>query len=131
MKEFTKHERTNVAEMRPYVKNEDLTGISVGEGVTPKEGGWIAQDPTNHNDKWYVSEKYYNENFSKQKQEIKEPTDTYIDRLNIERNELAIKLDKLTVALQENKVPPSAVDILTEQKLVMVDYLDILNKRLN
>jgi len=56
--------------------------------------------------------------------------ETYLDRLNKERNELAIKLDKLTIALLNNTVPPSAVDILTEQKLVMVDYLEILNRRL-
>ena len=63
-KEFSKHERTNIAEMRPYVKGEDLKGISVGNDIKPAVGGWIARDPDNHKDQWYVAADYYKANFA-------------------------------------------------------------------
>ena len=66
MKEFTKHKRTNLAELTPYTSEEDLLGISISD-VDKKagfEGGWIARNPKNHEDKWFVSKEYYADNFA-------------------------------------------------------------------
>lgn len=63
MSEFKKYRRTNIAEMRPYVPGEDLEGISVSDVDTPQEGGMIARNPNDHEDKWYVSHTYFAENF--------------------------------------------------------------------
>ena len=50
--------------MRPYVLGEDLTGISVSDEDEPKNDmGMIARNPKNHNDKWYVAKKYFEDNF--------------------------------------------------------------------
>lgn len=45
--------------MRPYVPGEDLTGISVSAQDTPEEGGYIARNPENHKDQWYVAKAYF------------------------------------------------------------------------
>lgn len=64
MSKFKKYRRTNIAEMRPYIKGEDLSGISVSEVDNPKtDMGMIARNPNNHKDKWYVARKYFEENF--------------------------------------------------------------------
>jgi hypothetical protein len=64
MSEFKKYKRTNVAEMRPYVKGEDLTNISVSAVDDPEtDMGMIARNPKNHSDMWYVARKYFQENF--------------------------------------------------------------------
>ena len=64
MNEFKRYRRTNVAEMRPYVKGEDLTGISVSEQDDPEtDMGMIARNPKNHSDKWYISRAYFEENY--------------------------------------------------------------------
>ena len=45
MSEFKRYRRTNIAEMRPYVKGEDLTGISVSEQDDPEtDMGMIARN---------------------------------------------------------------------------------------
>jgi len=60
---FQKYQRKGLlSEMRPYVSGEDLTGISVSPKDTPEEGGMIARNPEDHNDKWYVSKKYFKDN---------------------------------------------------------------------
>lgn len=65
---FEQYLRTNVAEMRPHIVGEDMAGISVQEsqwGLTELPGGMIARNPKNHDDKWYVTEDYFKENFIK------------------------------------------------------------------
>lgn len=57
------YRKKNVQPMRPYVPGEDMTGISVSTGDTPELGGMIAQNPTNPKDKWYVSKKFFEENY--------------------------------------------------------------------
>ena len=61
---------------------------------------------------------------------LDEAEETYMDRLIIERDELDIKYEKLTKALENKTVPDSAIDILTEQSCYMEDYLSVLNKRI-
>ena len=65
---FQKYRRTNIAEMRPYVDGEDLSGrVSVSEADkengSPKPGDMIARNPANHNDQWLVSADYFVDNF--------------------------------------------------------------------
>lgn len=64
MTEFKRYRRTNVAEMRPYVPGEDLTGVSVSDVDFPEEDhGMIARNPKNHRDQWYVARQYFEDNF--------------------------------------------------------------------
>jgi len=61
---FKKYKRTNIAEMRPYIKGEDLTDISVADVDVPYVNmGMVARNPQNHKDQWYVARKYFNDNF--------------------------------------------------------------------
>lgn len=61
---WKKYQRTNIAEMRPYILGEDLTGISVSKEDNPeKDHGMIARNPDNHNDQWYVARNYFLKNF--------------------------------------------------------------------
>ena len=64
MSEFKKYRRTNIAEMRPYVFDENLFEISVAEVDDPhNDMGMIAKNPNNYKDQWYVARKYFNDNF--------------------------------------------------------------------
>lgn len=66
------YRRTGLSEMRPYVLGESLEGISVSEpdknhiaycldsGKNP--AGYIARNPKNHADQWYVAQAYFEEN---------------------------------------------------------------------
>ena len=64
MSDWKKYRRTNIAEMRPYIKGETLEGISVSDvDYPPTDMGMIARNPQNHMDQWYVARKYFEENF--------------------------------------------------------------------
>lgn len=63
MEEYKNYRKKNVQPMRPYVVGEDLTGISVNEEDTPEEGGMIAINPHNSEDKWYVGKKFFEDNY--------------------------------------------------------------------
>lgn len=61
---WKKYRRTNIAEMRPYIPGEDLTGISVSDVDKPeRDKGMIARNPKNHKDQWYVARAYFEDNF--------------------------------------------------------------------
>lgn len=63
MEDFKQYKRKGLSEMRPYVKGEDLTGVSVSEVDSPENDmGMVARNPLNHADKWYVSRKYFEDN---------------------------------------------------------------------
>lgn len=49
--------------MRPYIPGEDLTGISVSDSDSPEDGGMIAINPNDPSDKWYISKKFFEENY--------------------------------------------------------------------
>jgi hypothetical protein len=78
--EFKKYKRTNVAEMRNVVFGEDLTGISISnpDKALMKEfpnvfaQGYIARNPENHKDLWYVAKDYFDKNF----EEVKDQSTT-------------------------------------------------------
>jgi hypothetical protein len=63
MSEFKNYVKTGITPMRPYVPGEDLTGVSLTEGVVPEEGGMIACDPNNESDMWYVAPEYFEDNY--------------------------------------------------------------------
>lgn len=64
MSTWRQYRRKGLAEMRPYVQDEDLTGISVSDVDDPAtDGGMIARNPTDHADQWYVARAYFEQNF--------------------------------------------------------------------
>lgn len=63
MSSFKNYRKKGVQPMRPYIEGEDLSGVSVNAEDTPEVGGMIARNPKNHKDQWYVSKKYFEENY--------------------------------------------------------------------
>jgi len=65
MNEFKQYKRKGLSEMRLYVEGEDTTIISVSDQdklLPTLVGGYVARNPKNHQDLWYVAEKYFNDN---------------------------------------------------------------------
>ncbi len=64
---FKQYRRKAIADLRPYVPGEDMTGISVSEvdhnAGSPKAGDMIARNPLNEADKWLVAKDYFAINF--------------------------------------------------------------------
>lgn len=63
--EFKQYKRKGLSEMKPYVLGEDLSNISISapdKDLPTLEGGYIARNPLNHEDQWYVAKKYFDEN---------------------------------------------------------------------
>ena len=64
--EYKQYHRKGLSELRPYIQGEDLTGVSISEADkqngSPKEGDMIARNPKNHDDKWLVAKKYFEDN---------------------------------------------------------------------
>ena len=67
MTEFARYRRKQIAELRPYVPGEDLSGVSINpedaKAGSPKPGDMIARNPKNHADQWLVAEQYFKDNF--------------------------------------------------------------------
>jgi hypothetical protein len=67
---FKKYVRTNIAEMKVYVKGDDLQGVSISVeddlAGSPKIGDMIARNPKNHNDMWLIANEYFIDNFKEQ-----------------------------------------------------------------
>ena len=64
MENWKQYKRKGLSEMRPYTKGEDLAGVSVSKEDNPEtDMGMIARNPKNHEDKWYVARKYFEDNF--------------------------------------------------------------------
>jgi len=65
--EFIKYQRKQVAELRPYVKGEDTSNVSISDedilAGSPKTGDMIARNPKNHKDQWLVAKQYFEDNF--------------------------------------------------------------------
>jgi hypothetical protein len=63
--EFKQYSRKGLSEMRPFALKEDMSKISVSPEDLKLEtliGGYVARNPKNHADQWYVSRKYFNDN---------------------------------------------------------------------
>ncbi len=70
LSEFEKYRRIDIAEMRPYIKGEELpefVSISAAdrENGSPKKGDMIARNPNDHHDQWLVAREYFEKNFEK------------------------------------------------------------------
>ena len=67
MDQFKQYRRKQIAELRPYVAGEDMTGVNVGaedaKAGSPKAGDMIARNPKNHDDRWLVAAAYFADNF--------------------------------------------------------------------
>lgn len=67
MSEFKRYRRSQIAELRPYVEGESMSGISVAtvdrEAGSPKAGDMIARNPKDHRDQWLVAAAYFADNF--------------------------------------------------------------------
>lgn len=63
MSEFKNYRKKSIQPMRPYIPGEDLTGVSVSADDTPEDGGMIAVNPANQNDRWYVAKAFFQENY--------------------------------------------------------------------
>lgn len=125
--------------MRPYVKDEDMKGISVSDedkkAGSPKAGDMIARNPTNHKDVWLVAKKYFEENLEEILEEaISEEENlaetTPLERVKIELEELKEKMDKAKLAVKKGFVPEKAVPLLEQQLIHMKYYADILTSRI-
>ena len=60
--QYENYRKKTIQRMRPYIPNEDLTGVSVSKEDTPEEGGMIAIGYDN-GALWYVSRQFFNENY--------------------------------------------------------------------
>ena len=61
---FKEYKRKGDSSMRKYVLDEDLSKISVSDVDDPKTDlGYIARNPANWEDKWYVAKEYAVANF--------------------------------------------------------------------
>ena len=64
MSDFKQYKRTQIAEMRSYIKGENISGVSVSKVDDPENDmGMIARNPANHHDQWYVAKKFFQDNF--------------------------------------------------------------------
>ena len=68
MSEFQKYRRSQIAELRPFIPGEELSGrvsisASDSEAGSPKVGDMIARNPVNHDDQWLVAAAYFAANF--------------------------------------------------------------------
>jgi hypothetical protein len=126
---------TKTIKAKPTTKKEycDYRGWKVPEGEDPDEEIYLVEyeaDPDskpNHPD----HEGYISMSPKHVFDKAYRPADTYLDRLKIERDDLADKLVKLDNALVTGSVPPSSVPTLELQASVMRKYLHILDTRLN
>lgn len=48
---------------RPYVPGEDMTHISLSSNDTLQDDGWIARDPSNPQDQWYINGEFFARNY--------------------------------------------------------------------
>ena len=64
---FKEYRRSQIAELRPYEKGENVSAISIADvdraAGSPKLGDMIARNPKNHDDQWLVAAQYFADNF--------------------------------------------------------------------
>lgn len=71
MNEWKKYRRVSIAEMRPVDPTESLEFVSISapdaelfnENREEFNRGFIARNPANHADQWYVARAYFDANF--------------------------------------------------------------------
>jgi hypothetical protein len=67
MHDFKRYQRKQIAELRPWTPDYDMTRVSVSaadiEKGSPRPGDMIARNPKNHEDQWLVGAQYFADNF--------------------------------------------------------------------
>ena len=142
MNNFKQYKRKGLSEMRQIAFGEDLSGVSISEPDKQLmkdfpnvfAQGFVARNPKNHDDLWYVAKKYFDDNLEEAEPKTA-TTETFMDRLIAERDQLSDRLLKLEVFLsdKENATKisgPTQVAMLIEQHHHMFKYLNILDKRI-
>lgn len=139
---FKKYKRKGLSEMvsvTEFTENGgDLSKVSISspdhllQNHHPNEFnlGYVARNPKNHEDLWYVSNDYFEANL--EPAEEQEET-SFIERLVKEKTDLSEKLNKLSVAISsdnfEQKVGAVQFKLLVDQFGAMSEYYVILQKR--
>jgi len=134
MEKMTKYIGTKIVLATPMTKQEycNYRGWDVPEDEDPSEIVYLVEyeaDPLskiNHPDhKGYItmSPKHVFDKAYK-------VCETYVDRLQIEKDDLELKITKLHKALIDKAVPTKSIDVLVHQLDVMQTYLHILEGRL-
>lgn len=126
--------------VKEFIENGgDMTKVSVSAPdknlaeTLPSEfeQGFIARNPLNHEDIWYVSKAYHEANL-----ELAEETkeETFLDRLIREEQELGEKIAGLAKALNTDgfaeKVGDYQFDLLCVQHSAMLTYRKVLRMRI-
>lgn len=65
---FKNYEKKAITQIRDYVYNESLTGITVGPNQLVEVGGKIARDPENHKVMWYLEKGFFEQNYQEAQQ---------------------------------------------------------------
>ena len=98
--ELQKFVKKGVTLMRPYVNGEDMSSISVSKEdkkLKTLVGGWIAYNPNDESDQWYISEVFFNDNYTPlEKKDLANASVALVDLLK----------DFLVEIKESNKIPP-------------------------
>ena len=135
MSEMKTYTGTKTIKARPMTKAEYCAyrGWTVPEGEDPNEEVYLveyAPDPKSHSN--HVAHDGYISMSPKHVfDEAYKPSATYLDRLQIEHDELGEKCDKLVAALANHDVPEDQRPMLSIQFITMHAYLQILKLRLD
>ena len=142
MNNFKQYKRKGLSEMRQIAFGEDLSGVSISEPDKQLmkdfpnvfAQGFIARNPNNHNDLWYVAKKYFDDNLEEAEPKTA-TTETFLDRLIAERDQLKDRFFKLTQFLEsgtaKEKVGARQFEMLKAQQSFMDGYLLVLNDRID
>ena len=71
MSEFKAYRRKGLAYLRPVIKGEDLTGVSISavddqlrrNDPAAFDTGFVACNKDDPDDRWYVARRYFDDNF--------------------------------------------------------------------
>ena len=134
-----------VAQMKTYTGTKTIKAVPMTKGAYNKYRGWDMPEDENPNEQVYLVE-YEADPASKPNHPdhagyismspkhvfdgAYRPSETYMDRLHIEKADLDDKIAKLTAALNNRKVPESEVSILNLQLNTMQHYSKILETRI-
>lgn len=132
--EYQQYRRIQIAELRPYIPGEPMDGISISapdkKNGSPKVGDMIARNPANHDDKWVVAEKYFNDNFAPAYGKPETPAGDFYLRLKKERDDLDERLIALNSYLTNNPGRSRFRSMLEERFRSMSDLLAVLDERI-
>jgi hypothetical protein len=147
MSEFKRYQRKGLSEMRPFVSEEviDIREISISpedlKNGSPQAGDMIARNPKNHNDQWLVAKKYFDDNLELYSEDAKKEGNVieskflpHQQRVIDERTELIDKITKLHNFFKTEifgNLDDEDQDLLDQQVQKMMNYADILFKRIN